>query len=164
MTMFIKSFFPISDKNKLVRFQALLMAQIPSSTYVTASTVYMKWDFTLDDGGDTYFEIKYRDILKEHRYNCKRTVENEITLNNLKSDTEYEMKGFVVTNEGGTKQIFYRVFMTKHSFLQDLAKASEQIGQIVYQLPCHVYDLEKGSLRDCHLRKSHINIVNSCFA
>lgn len=123
---------------------------------VTSSTIWLKWHIPHDQHRFEYFEVRYRDI--ETRGFCREcTVDNEITLYNLKSNMEYTVKVFSVLDDGDQRLITNKVIRTKLSSIQALIEQSKLVHggpPPVYKLPCFVHFLEKNRLRECHLGKN----------
>lgn len=139
------------------------MAQAPTSTNrdlfckETASNIFLTWG--KPPNSFEYFEIKYRDTGKESKFNVnnvKQTVENRLTLYNLKGDTDYEIKGFII-QDGDHNKLFHTFVKTKKSLIPDLIKLSDKVWEnpLIYKLRCSIYEVDEG-LRDCHISKYEI--------
>lgn len=135
--------------------ETLEMNWVKFEVDVFVSSIELKWDAQTDMEGFGYYEIKYKEA-SESKFsvkNMKQIVENETTLCNLKSNTAYVIKGYIV-NEDDEKKTFIEITLkTKESMIPTLVSASKCVcvKPPIYKLPCVVRDIEGDCLRECYM-------------
>lgn len=129
-----------------------------------ASSILLIWDKPDDEDTFEGFVIKYKEHGSKQNFeikNIQQINENTITLDNLKSETEYIIKGSISRNNGTVGQLFETVCKTRPSPLSNLFDKSTLLDNNppTYKLPCTIYEKEKEVLRECHIGKQLISLT-----
>lgn len=133
----------------------------------TASSIHLIWDKPKDEDTFEGFVIKYKEHGSKQKFeieNIQQIDKNKITLDNLKSETEYIIKGSISRDDGTVDQLFETVCKTKPSPLSNLFAKSTLLDKNppTYKLPCTIYEKEKEVLRECHIGNQHISLTCRC--
>lgn len=130
----------------------------------TASSILLIWDKPDDEDTFEGFVVKYKEHGSKQNFkikNIQQINKNKITLDNLKCETEYIIKGSISRNNGTVDQLFETVCKTKPSPLSNLFGKSTLLDENppIYKLPCTIYEKEKEVLRECHIGRQHISLT-----
>lgn len=153
----------------LIREAILNDSEIPSTvactTKITASSIRLDWDERYKTEYINY-DVKYR-VDGTMDFERLETKQKFIEINELKSDTLYNVCIFGVNFEGDSSPIVrgnLKTDKSNFSYLKGNSKLIEY-GKIgLYQLePAHVDSDEEGCLRTCYMSKYISNILKGYY-